>query len=556
MGNLIIPGETALCGRLYKDWLSQYGLDDKAPEPVEAPAVGLCNLRNLCFLNAILQCLYHTPMLRRNLALALESTHVKDEWLCSLFQIFQELDRSRKTKMPVVATRIAGLIQVASTNGEFQQGQQADAHEAFMVLIAKLLNGCICPKGVSFSEREQLEQSSLIGHVFGMSLSQSVRCMSCKDESTTTRAEYCLCVTCTPISPLGDRAESRQGSSSQKKLPGNVSAKARALVKRTALPKANQKPSEKSDEPVQTSSNTVVGVTDLLRTYTQGEEIAEWKCEKCLKRGCTRQTCVSRPPNVLLIHISRLQEGVTPQVVVDSELDLSRFTNVKADGSIRYTLLAVIVYKSLGSGGHYFAYVRSGRDGKSGWCIVDDDDVRSATWSEVQQEDPYMLVFERNSVAPPICTDKELRLQEEQTRLQKLHEEEQARAKAEEEARLKAEDARRKAEEEARIQAERKEQKEAARLKAEKEARVKEEEEEEEEARLKAEEEAHLKAKAEAEEETRRKLEEETRLAEMRQGDAARSLQVSHRSMWPFSSGLWCHPFAEPAEYVEGDVVV
>ena len=31
------------------------------------------NVKNMCFLNAILQCLYHTPMLRRNLALACES---------------------------------------------------------------------------------------------------------------------------------------------------------------------------------------------------------------------------------------------------------------------------------------------------------------------------------------------------------------------------------------------------------------------------------------------------------------------------------------------------
>jgi hypothetical protein len=31
------------------------------------------NVKNMCFLNAILQCLYHTPTLRRNLALACES---------------------------------------------------------------------------------------------------------------------------------------------------------------------------------------------------------------------------------------------------------------------------------------------------------------------------------------------------------------------------------------------------------------------------------------------------------------------------------------------------
>lgn len=36
-------------------------------------AVHSGNVKNMCFLNAILQCFYHTPMLRRNLSLACES---------------------------------------------------------------------------------------------------------------------------------------------------------------------------------------------------------------------------------------------------------------------------------------------------------------------------------------------------------------------------------------------------------------------------------------------------------------------------------------------------
>ena len=71
--------------------------------------------------------------------------------------------------------------------GEFQHGEQADAHEAFMLLISKLLEGCIAARGpaislhtvlrqmhggrhlqflfagLSVTEKEQIEQSSLIG---------------------------------------------------------------------------------------------------------------------------------------------------------------------------------------------------------------------------------------------------------------------------------------------------------------------------------------------------------------------------------------------------------
>lgn len=389
MGNLIIPGETALSGRIYKDWLAHHGLDRRVAGAVSPPPVGLKNVKNMCFLNEIIQSLYYTPMLRRNLALATDSAVVKDQWLIQLQKLFQELDASRTSKSLIAATDIASLIQAASTNGEFQHGEQADAHEAFMLLISKLLEGCISCRGLSLSEKEQIEQSSLIGHIFGMSLSQSVRCKSCGDKSARSRSEYCFCVTCP------------------------------------------------------TEHRGAIDVTELLATYTQEEHINEWKCDKCSQVGCVRQAGIHHPPNVLLVHVSRLQRGICPRVTFQKELTIQCDESAPASvQKVRYLLFAVIVYRSMGSnGGHYFAFVRSGRGQSEQWFLADDDDIKGVAWTDVQQEEPFMLLYEAAKVVPPLMTDSEQRLLkeeqlQEEARMKSL---EQHRMKSEAEARAREE---------------------------------------------------------------------------------------------------------------------
>mmetsp|Transcript_13279 Transcript_13279/g.23096 ORF Transcript_13279/g.23096 Transcript_13279/m.23096 type:complete len:442 (+) Transcript_13279:3-1328(+) len=320
-------------------------------------------------------------MLRKSLALAFESAVVKDEWLVALRQLFKELDSSRSSRACVTATKMATLMQSASTNGEFQHGEQADAHEAFVLIISKLLEGCISTRGLSVAEKEQLEQSSMIGHIFGMMLNQSVKCKSCNDTSSLTRAEYCFCVTCPSV------------------------------------------------EGMRRDRKNVVDVRDLLASYTQEEHISEWKCEKCSRSGCVRQAGIARPPNNLLIHISRVQHGWSPQVAVERELTML------VDGSVpnkrrkvKYLLFAMIVYRSMGAnGGHYFAFVRSGRGPDEQWYLADDDEIRSVSFSDVQREEPFMLLYEAQRLTPPVETDAERKLAEAEMQ-------QAARAKAQVEA--------------------------------------------------------------------------------------------------------------------------
>ena len=151
----------------------------------------------------------------------------------------------------------------------------------------------------------------------------------------------------------------------------------------------------------------VVDVKELLSSFTQEEHISEWKCEKCSSSGCVRQAGIARPPNVLLVHISRIQQGWAPQVTVDRDL------TIQYDGSsantrrkVRYLLFAMIVYRSMGAnGGHYFAFVRAGRGQREQWYLADDDEIRSVSFADVQREEPFMLLYEAQKMIPPVETD-------------------------------------------------------------------------------------------------------------------------------------------------------
>lgn len=370
---------------------------------MEAPSIGLENCGNTCFLNAVLQCLLHTPMLRHLLELA--CPFPREAWLGELLNLFRSVDNAKHSRGTVSAARLADMFSVASTNSEFGRGQQADAHEAFMLLLSKLLEGCIAmcfgdDHPLSFAEKEQLERSSLIGHVFGMDLGQKVRCNSCSYESATSRVEYCLCISCT----LGMSEADLRTLSQEAEAPKR---KSRFLSSRSGS----------------RASNAVLApetsLASLLKEFTRGETIPEFRCEKCSKTGCTRTACVARPPNVLLIHVYRRQGSglfgkIDRRVRFPQELVLAPYVgkssangssggpegqNGDADNTPAYSLFAVIVHRELSSiSGHYVAYVR---DGSSQWHMLDDTHVEAVDWAIVQEQYAYLLLYQADRTLPP-----------------------------------------------------------------------------------------------------------------------------------------------------------
>jgi len=372
-----------LCGLPYCDVVSKLGIEKQRFS--EAPVIGFQNNGNMCFLNAVLQSLVHTPLLRHLLAEI--CPRPKEEWLGEVAGLYRNVEWAKSNGAPISASKIAGMLFLASTTDEFQRGAQADAHEALMLIISKLLEGCLTMTGfsepsLSFAEKEQLERGSLLGHVFGMDVASCVRCNSCSYESTTTRVEYCLCISCT----LG------------------MSDKQLETLQKSPAPKSTSRFPLRS-----TASTTNYTVPDttleaLLKQFIKSETIAEFKCEKCANKGCTRTASVANPPNVLIVNVYRRQGNgvfgkINRTVKFKERLDLTPFVGGDAPGSMQYQLYAVIVHKEVNKMlGHYVAYVR---DQSGQWHLLDDTRVEAVSWSHVAEQDAYMLLYECNDILPP-----------------------------------------------------------------------------------------------------------------------------------------------------------
>merc|ERR1719265_884712 len=93
-------------------------------------------------------------------------------------------------------------------------------------------------------------------------------------------------------------------------------------------------------------------VTSLMQAFFRSEEVSEWKCDKCLGKGCTKTTLVDAAPNTLSINVSRAHGSsffghVARRIELTEDIDLSPFLTSSAasaceEGKCQYVLFAVV----------------------------------------------------------------------------------------------------------------------------------------------------------------------------------------------------------------------
>jgi len=386
-----------LCGNGFRSWLGHRSswAQVQGSDLLEEPRVGITNWSNNCYLSAVCQCLMHTPLLREHLRETCNDLP-EDEWLSELLGLCRLVDNARRRGCRYVdpPRRLSRLI--AEANEEFAFGRQADAHEALMLLISRWLAGCVkagdgsgadCSQ-LGYQEKEQLEASSMIGHVFGMLMGSKISCNYCSYESIVSRVEYCLCLTVTLGMTDDELQKCRQESAQQ--------------LNRWCLRRPLQGPRPDS-------SASPTSLSKLLDEYTNKEHIGDFKCEKCKRQGGHRTAFMRRRPNVLIVYIDRRQDAnlfgkINRRVSFPSKLDLSRWIpradiielggeTSAARGGTSYSLYAMCVHHDLrGStaSGHYVAYAR---DRGNRWYQIDDETVRQVQWSDVEEQHPYLLFY-------------------------------------------------------------------------------------------------------------------------------------------------------------------
>ena len=103
--------------------------------------------------------------------------------------------------------------------------------------------------------------------------------------------------------------------------------------------------------------------------------IPDWTCEKCNKKGCTKQLLMSSFPQIFVFHVTSLNTSV------------SYSTQLVMNGQ-KYALLAVVCF----NGGHWWTYGRDMPPGKD-WIEYDDQSIRVRGPQHFPLSDNMRLLF-------------------------------------------------------------------------------------------------------------------------------------------------------------------
>lgn len=366
------------------------------------PVIGMENIGNTCFLNCIMQCLFHGPLWHylceaRHKQTCRESACI----VCDLEDLVQQYSRCTKVGW-VKPETVARRMLTKDVGMDF--GRMHDAHEFMALLLDRLLTSNLkgAPEHDSHDLQDAQECMTLQHHLFGSLLVNVVECEGC-GYKTPGRAERSV-VFMLPMQAPPDASSSG--------LRAWVRGAAQRVGERVGV--------------VEGASETV---EDLLRYFISPVEIEDYRCDGCGKKAvdmggkriCMREA-LADAPRVLALAIKRFSGGhfgkLCKPVTFEQTLDLAPFIDPGAmrcvggtdnarsrhiwagqqrplaPGPCLYGLTGVVVHRGMlnsVNAGHYIAYVRSGDD----WLLIDDEEVTKTTWEAVAGVNAYMLFYRK-----------------------------------------------------------------------------------------------------------------------------------------------------------------
>lgn len=358
--------------------------------------VGLKNLGNTCFMNTILQCLFHCGSIAQYFTQGVEEIHInsqspmKGKLAISFSILCQEIyhpDNHLSSVKPI-------LFKNAITNmaAQFDGIEQQDAHE----LLRFLLDGL--DEDMKFNEREDIVSKSLSEDQLEMlkPVEQGDYFWSkhvSKNSSFITDAfcgQFRSTVTCTVcghksycFDPFYDLSlpipNDSFGSSFRRRLNNNS-----------------------------TRSPPVCTLYDCLESFVNDEALSKANktyCKLCEKRQtCRKSLKIERAPSILVLHLKRFNNSRRKKNGIvsfpPSALDLSTFLSLDEyhpsnTKPVLYDLSAVCHHSGSLNSGHYVASCLEHDSGK--WYNFDD-----ALVSELPENhptnlcnSPYILFYEQ-----------------------------------------------------------------------------------------------------------------------------------------------------------------
>jgi len=349
-----------LYGQGYIDWLDEVSGD--LPElMLNEPTCGFTNLQNNCYLNAALQALACTPSLH---SLFQEARHLeshndpRDCFLCAFEKVSRQLVTSTYPINPHWLTQMTRSKMFGNSRSPDEFGGQADAQECLGFLLELMQESIIPRASLQPGEIEELERSSMIGHLFSFDLGQSVYCRACSNENLKESVDYYL------------RLEITTGMSGEElarlhHAPGNMFGRRAPSVAPCDL-------------------------EELIEHYLRPEPLSDYKCEGCERRGtCEKRTSLLRLPNILMVLLDQnkstgLWGKVNREVLYPSILKLY---------NCEYALYAMIVHVDLWGStffGHYVCFVR----GSENWWLCNDEEITAVSNDYVERQKPLLALYQ------------------------------------------------------------------------------------------------------------------------------------------------------------------
>uniref|UniRef100_A0A672FP12 Ubiquitin carboxyl-terminal hydrolase n=1 Tax=Salarias fasciatus TaxID=181472 RepID=A0A672FP12_SALFA len=370
--------------------------NEKEQLTIGSGRVGLRNIGNTCFLNAVVQCLSHTRGLRDYCLLQSYKREKFSKEEAKLMEAFSQVLSGLWEAKGDAVVNPRQLYSVFKDAVPYFSGySQQDAQEFLRFLLDKLHTEINRRPYVRRVEREVEQKYARFRCVY-------------------SQAKVSTQLSWLSVSPLSEEAAvmwKKHLERDDSMIVDLFSGQLRSSLHCSVCSHYSNTFDVFCDLSLPIPKRSAAGEVTLrecLDLFSQEEKLDKENspmCERCNRRTeCTKRLSIQRFPQVIVIHLNRFTTSrwsISKSTVYVSfpltNLDLGPYGPADC-GSVLYDLYAICNHAGTVNMGHYTACCAD----ENGWCFYNDSSVSPLTVSQLQTNQAYVLFYQRSNSAATI----------------------------------------------------------------------------------------------------------------------------------------------------------